>query len=59
MDLQDDDSAAYQNELRRSIFEAYSGILQGVKTSKSELMVPHGANIFHFAELVLRDKSAR
>jgi importin subunit beta-1 len=59
MDLQDDDSTEYQNELRQSIFEAYSGILQGVKISKSELMVPYAANIFHFAELVLRDTSSR
>lgn len=59
MDRQDDDSSEYQNELRQSIFEAYSGILQGVKISKSELMVPYGASIFHFAELVLRDKSSR
>ncbi|CAM0872726.1 unnamed protein product [Alopecurus aequalis] len=57
MDLQDDDSTEYQNELRRSIFEAYSGILQGVKNSKSELMVPYAAHIFQFAELVLREIS--
>ncbi|KAM0840429.1 hypothetical protein ACQ4PT_059666 [Festuca glaucescens] len=59
LDDKDDDSSEYQNELRQSIFEAYSGILQGVKISKSELMVPYGASIFHFAELVLRDKSSR
>uniref|UniRef100_A0ACD5XEX3 Uncharacterized protein n=1 Tax=Avena sativa TaxID=4498 RepID=A0ACD5XEX3_AVESA len=57
MDLPDDDSTEYQNELRRSIFEAYSGILQGVKNSKSELMVPYAGHIFQFAELVLREIS--
>ncbi|VAH89902.1 unnamed protein product [Triticum turgidum subsp. durum] len=57
MDLPDDDSTEYKNELRRSIFEAYSGILQGVKNSKSELMVPYASHIFQFAELVLRETS--
>ncbi|XP_037410131.1 importin subunit beta-1-like [Triticum dicoccoides] len=57
MELPDDDSTEYKNELRRSIFEAYSGILQGVRSSKSELMVPYAGHIFQFAELVLRETS--
>lgn len=57
MDRSDDDTVEYQDELRRSIFEAYSGILQGVKSSKTELMVPYVGNIFQFTEAVLRDAS--
>ncbi|BAF11732.1 Os03g0294600, partial [Oryza sativa Japonica Group] len=59
MDAPDDDSIEYQNELSRSIFEAYSGILQGFKNSKSELMVPYAGNIFQFVELVLKDNLLR
>ncbi|KAI3986104.1 hypothetical protein MKX01_017080 [Papaver californicum] len=46
----------YNNHLRRGIFDAYSGILQGLKNSKSELMLPHAGHLLQFIEFVFRDK---
>uniref|UniRef100_A0A2N9F7F7 Importin subunit beta-1/Transportin-1-like TPR repeats domain-containing protein n=1 Tax=Fagus sylvatica TaxID=28930 RepID=A0A2N9F7F7_FAGSY len=46
----------YGNQLRRSIFEAYSGILQGFKNSKPEVMLPHAAHLLQFIELVFLDR---
>ncbi|GAB2288983.1 hypothetical protein Dimus_023287 [Dionaea muscipula] len=56
MDTSDDEIIEYCNQLRRSIFEAYSGILQGFKGCKPELMVPNAAHLFQFLEFVYRDK---
>ncbi|XP_057947750.1 importin subunit beta-1 [Malania oleifera] len=56
MDTNDEEMMEYGNQLRRSIFEAYSGILQGFKNSKSELMLPHAAHLLQFIELVSRDR---
>ncbi|KAK6943181.1 Importin-beta, N-terminal domain [Dillenia turbinata] len=57
MDTNDEEMMEYGNQLRRSIFEAYSGILQGFKTSKSDLMLPYAAHLLQFIELVSRDKN--
>lgn len=56
MDTSDDEMIEYGNQLRRSIFEAYSGILQGFKGSKAELMIPHATHLFQFLEFVSKDK---
>ncbi|KAK9289357.1 hypothetical protein L1049_007512 [Liquidambar formosana] len=56
MDTNDEEMMDYGNQLRRSIFEAYSGILQGFKNSKPELMLPHAAHLLKFIELVFRDR---
>ncbi|CAL5354772.1 unnamed protein product [Camellia sinensis] len=56
MDNSDEEMVEYGNQLRRSIFEAYSGILQGFKTSKPDLMVPHAAHLLQFIELVCRER---
>ncbi|KAA8517453.1 hypothetical protein F0562_017746 [Nyssa sinensis] len=55
MDNSDEEMVEYGNQLRRSIFEAYSGILQGFKNSKPDLMLPHASHVLQFIELVSRD----
>ncbi|GMH10207.1 hypothetical protein Nepgr_012048 [Nepenthes gracilis] len=59
MDTSDDEIMEYGNQLRRSIFEAYSGIFQGFKGSKPELMIPHASHLVQFLEFVFRDKQSR
>lgn len=56
LNVLDEDMVDYGNQLRRSIFEAYSGILQGFKNSKAELMMPHAGHLLQFIELVFKDK---
>ncbi|OVA02769.1 Importin-beta [Macleaya cordata] len=56
MDTEDEEMMDYGNQLRRGIFEAYSGILQGFKNSKAELMLPHAGHLLQFIEVVFRDK---
>ncbi|KAL0310009.1 UNVERIFIED_CONTAM: Importin subunit beta-1 [Sesamum radiatum] len=56
MDNSDEEMMDYGNQLRRSIFEAYSGILQGFKNSKPDLMLPHAPHLVQFLELVAKDK---
>ncbi|KAH9607527.1 hypothetical protein KSS87_017457 [Heliosperma pusillum] len=56
MDTSDDEIMEYGNLLRRSIFEAYSGILQGFKDAKPDLLVPHAKHLLQFLEFVFRDK---
>ncbi|GFY82403.1 ARM repeat superfamily protein [Actinidia rufa] len=51
----DEEMVEYCNQLRRSILEAYSGILQGFKNSKPDLMLPHAEHLLQFVELVFRD----
>ena len=46
----------YGNQLKRSIFEAYFGILQGFKNSRPELMLPHAEKLLQFIESVSGDK---
>ena len=52
----DDEMVEYNNQLRNGIFEAYSGILQGFKKAKPELMMPYVVHILQFIEAVFRDK---
>ncbi|OIS97619.1 PREDICTED: importin subunit beta-1-like [Nicotiana attenuata] len=56
LDNSDEEMLEYGNQLRRSIFEAYSGILQGFKNSKADLMLPHAPHLLQFIELVAKDK---
>ncbi|CAN6467332.1 unnamed protein product [Victoria cruziana] len=53
---QDEEMIDYGNQLRRGIFEAYSGILQGFKNSKAELMMPYASHLLQFIEAVFQDK---
>ncbi|CAH9061420.1 unnamed protein product [Cuscuta europaea] len=57
LDYEDEEMADYGNQLRRSIFEAYSGILQGFKNSKPDLMLPHAPHLLQFLELVAQDRN--
>lgn len=57
LETADEDMIEYGNQLRHGIFEAYSGILQGFKSSKAELMMPHGGHLLQFIEAVFRDKN--
>ncbi|KAF3448056.1 hypothetical protein FNV43_RR08764 [Rhamnella rubrinervis] len=56
MDTSDDELLEYANQLKRSIFEAYSGILQGFKNSKSEIMLPYAKHLLQFIEMVFREQ---
>ncbi|KAJ0586531.1 putative armadillo-like helical, importin beta family [Helianthus annuus] len=40
----------YANGLKRSIFKAYSGILQGCNGSNAELMKPHVSHLLNFIQ---------
>ncbi|XP_050208574.1 importin subunit beta-1-like [Mercurialis annua] len=55
IDDSDEELMEYGNQLKRSIFEAYSGILQGFKNSKPEVMLPHAGHLLQFIEVVCRD----
>jgi importin subunit beta-1 len=57
LDLSDDDMVDYGNQLRRGIFEAYSGILQGIKGPKAQLMIPYATHLLQFTEAVSKDRS--
>ncbi|CAL9754269.1 unnamed protein product [Musa acuminata subsp. burmannicoides] len=57
LDINDDDMQEYGNQLRRGIFEAYSGILQGFKRSTAAVMVPYASPLLKFIEAVVRDKN--
>ncbi|KAJ9702969.1 hypothetical protein PVL29_004641 [Vitis rotundifolia] len=53
MDTNKEEMVEYSNQLKRSsIFEAYSGILQGFENSKPELMLLHAEKLLQFIELV-------
>ncbi|XP_071738286.1 importin subunit beta-1-like [Rutidosis leptorrhynchoides] len=55
IDTNDEEMVEYGNQLKRSIFEAYSGILQGFKNSKADLMMPHAPHLLKFIEVVVKD----
>ncbi|KAK9054920.1 hypothetical protein SSX86_025999 [Deinandra increscens subsp. villosa] len=55
IDVNDEEMVEYGNQLKRSIFEAYSGILQGFKNSKAEIMLPHAPHLLKFIEVVVKD----
>ncbi|XP_076925386.1 importin subunit beta-1-like [Bidens hawaiensis] len=55
IDVNDEEMVDYGNQLKRSIFEAYSGILQGFKLSKAEIMLPHASHLLKFVEVVVKD----
>ncbi|KAJ0667985.1 putative armadillo-like helical, importin beta family [Helianthus annuus] len=50
----DEETVEYGNQLKRSIFEAYSGLLQGCRSSKAEIMEPHVPHLLKFIEALLR-----
>ncbi|CAK9183123.1 unnamed protein product [Ilex paraguariensis] len=56
MDDTDEEMMEYGNQLKRSIFEAYSGILQGFKDSKPDLMLPYAPHLLQFMEVVCKDQ---
>eukprot|EP00268_Persea_americana_P036497 TRINITY_DN35981_c0_g3_i4.p1 TRINITY_DN35981_c0_g3~~TRINITY_DN35981_c0_g3_i4.p1 ORF type:complete len:871 (+),score=200.80 TRINITY_DN35981_c0_g3_i4:478-3090(+) len=53
---QDEDMVDYGNQLRCGVFEAYSGMLQGFKNLKAELMMPFAGHLLQFIEAVFKDK---
>lgn len=57
IDSSDEDMVEYGNQLKRSIFEAYSGILQGFKSSKADILLPHAPHLLQFIELVAKDNN--
>ncbi|KAI3904992.1 hypothetical protein MKW92_052747 [Papaver armeniacum] len=56
MDTANEKMMNYSNQLRCGIFDAYSGILQGLKKSKSELMLPYAGHLLQVIKLVITEK---
>jgi hypothetical protein len=56
LDANDEELMEYGNHLRRTIFEAYSGILQGFKDSKPDVMLPYASHLLQFIEVVFLDR---
>eukprot|EP00271_Cylindrocystis_brebissonii_P014951 TRINITY_DN366_c1_g1_i1.p1 TRINITY_DN366_c1_g1~~TRINITY_DN366_c1_g1_i1.p1 ORF type:complete len:871 (+),score=159.24 TRINITY_DN366_c1_g1_i1:222-2834(+) len=56
MATRDDELLDYNNQLRSGILEAYSGIFQGFKTGKADLMLPYAEHILRFIETIHQDK---
>lgn len=55
MNTSDEEFIDYGNQLKCSICEAYSGILQGFKNFKTEVMLPHAGHLLQFIELLFRE----
>mmetsp|Transcript_16497 Transcript_16497/g.27260 ORF Transcript_16497/g.27260 Transcript_16497/m.27260 type:complete len:855 (+) Transcript_16497:110-2674(+) len=54
--MDDYDLVEYLNQLRESIFEAYTGILQGLKTDKrAEAFIPYVEKVMEFIKRVAQD----
>jgi importin subunit beta-1 len=53
----DEDIVDYDNQFRRGMFESYSGILQGIKGAKAQLMIPYAGHLLQFTEAVYKDSS--
>ncbi|CAL4982818.1 unnamed protein product [Urochloa decumbens] len=50
-----DDDFAYTNQLRSGILEAYSGILQGFKSShKTQILIPYAPHILEFLDALYK-----
>nr|CAD1817539.1 unnamed protein product [Ananas comosus var. bracteatus] len=56
LDVNDEEMVEYGNDLRRSIFEAYTGLLQGFKDTNAGLMIPYVGHLLQFTEAIFRDK---
>ncbi|KAE8661030.1 Importin subunit beta-1 [Hibiscus syriacus] len=52
METADEEMMDYGNQLRRSVFEAFSGILQGFKGVKPDVMMPYAQHLLKFIEFV-------
>ncbi|XP_072967248.1 importin subunit beta-1-like isoform X2 [Typha angustifolia] len=53
----DDEMLDYTNQLRNGILEAYSGILQGFKSSpKTQLLMPYAPHILQFLDTLYHEK---
>ncbi|BFG36435.1 hypothetical protein CerSpe_227090 [Prunus speciosa] len=50
-----DELLEYGHQLKCSIFEAFSGMLQGFKNSKPQVMMPYFQYILQFIQFVLRE----
>lgn len=55
-DSADDELIDYNNQLRSGIFEAYSGLFQGFKSTRPEVMQAYVEHILFFIENVYQDK---
>ncbi|KAI3783082.1 hypothetical protein L2E82_13144 [Cichorium intybus] len=54
IDVDDEEMLEYGNQLKRSIFEAYSAILQVLKNSKADLTL-YSPRLLKFIEVVVKD----
>ncbi|KAI3514697.1 hypothetical protein L1887_13321 [Cichorium endivia] len=55
IDVDDEEMLEYGNQLKRSIFEAYSAILQVLKNSKADLTLTHSPQLLKFIDVVVKD----
>ncbi|KFK24656.1 hypothetical protein AALP_AA8G008000 [Arabis alpina] len=56
MDTSDKELMLYGKKLQKSILEAYSGILQGLKDAKAELLIPYAQPLHEFIEFIFSCK---
>ncbi|KAI3934548.1 hypothetical protein MKW92_013558 [Papaver armeniacum] len=57
MDTANEAMMNYRNQLMSGIFDAYSGILQGLKNLKSDLMLPYAGHLLQVIKLVVGEKT--
>jgi len=58
LDVMDSDNIEYLNQLRESILEAYTGILQGFGADgKGELFLPFLESVMGFLEILSKDEN--
>jgi importin subunit beta-1 len=58
VDMQDDELVDYLNQLREGIFEAYTGILQGLRTdNQADHFLPYTTHVVNFVGHVFTDQS--
>jgi len=58
VDTRDDELVDYLNQLREGIFEAYTGIIQGLRTdNQADLFLPHVQYVVSFVGHVFQDSS--
>eukprot|EP00996_Jenningsia_fusiforme_P001236 NODE_212_length_2726_cov_70.298468_g194_i0.p1 GENE.NODE_212_length_2726_cov_70.298468_g194_i0~~NODE_212_length_2726_cov_70.298468_g194_i0.p1 ORF type:complete len:845 (+),score=176.99 NODE_212_length_2726_cov_70.298468_g194_i0:58-2592(+) len=53
----DEEMVEYLNTLRENICEAYTGILQGLKTEKPDVFLPFVGQVLEFINIVHRDQT--
>jgi importin subunit beta-1 len=53
----DEEMLEYLNVLRENICEAYTGILQGLKSEKPDIFLPYVSQVLEFIHMVAQDQN--